>query len=658
MTRSAGKIACAVLAIVLGLIAVQTLPEQGGGQRVDSIDADRSTEEDNAEEAVAFSGANNPPELRVVGAEPETTIDTRPSLSIETSVVADSVAESGEPTTGSAVTGSADGADVATDGESPVISGPVLRVPAASEASRTPTTGLVPPPSIPERPVDTQPTGSTPRPTPTVPGGSSVTNTSQQPTPNPPTSGTGSPSTPAPTSSSTAPSTNPPVTVAPTTNPPPSVPTGELSERLYTGWCRAGLLVSPGVAGSAVTRVAPGESIQSAIDNSPGGVVELAAGTHRISSPIKMRSGVILRGVSKQAVIQTSSAMDQMVSFGGGFTGGSVGTLSTASQFSRSITTTGANLSPGLWLIGGTSAGQLVRVQSVNGNVASLELPLTRDFSGFSIAPQKDPITRSGLERVKLEPKHTVRDLIVMRSAFDVWANDVETDGSGGQVRAAVYLRQAYRVAVYNGNFVTARELGDGGQGYGINIANNSSNVLIEGNRLERLRHSILLHAGASGNVVRNNQSYEPRHPNFVEGGPADISFHGYASGNLIMGNSVERIQLNDAGQPGPNNAVVGNTLRVGPLTLDNGISNLTLLGNDMQGSVAELRNRHMPSVAAVSTAGNPSPVRSYWSYGYDPFGRSGDTAYDRFGDGILDWGAGSDIYVDPGIRSINPCSL
>ena len=371
-----------------------------------------------------------------------------------------------------------------------------------------------------------------------------------------------------------------------------------------------------------------------------------------------MRTGVILRGVSRGAIIRTSSSMDQMVEFGGGFTGSSVGTLSQAGQYSRTITTSGGTLSPGLWLIGGTSAGQLVRVQSVNGNTATLELPLTRDFSGFSIAPQKDPITRSGLERVKLEPKHTVRDLIMMRSAYDVWANDVETDGSGGQVRSAVYLRQAYRVAVYNSDFVTARELGDGGQGYGINIANNSSNVLIEGNRLERLRHSILLHAGAAGNVIRNNQSYDPRHPNFVEGGPADVSFHGYASGNLVIGNSVERIQLNDAGTPGPNNAIVGNTLRVGPLTLDNNINNLTLLGNEMQGDVATLRSKYMPSVAADSTAGNPSPVRSYWTYGYDPFGRSGDTAYDRFGDGILDWGAGSDIYVDPGIRSIDPCSL
>jgi hypothetical protein len=91
---------------------------------------------------------------------------------------------------------------------------------------------------------------------------------------------------------------------------------------------------------------------------------------------------------------------------------------------------------------------------------------------------------------------------------------------------------------------------------------------------------------------------------------------------------------------------------------LDNNVDNLTLLGNDMQGSVEALRSKTMPPVDAVSTAGNRSPERQYWTYGYDPFGRSGDTAFNRFGDGILDWGSGDDVYVDPDIRAIDVCNL
>ena len=496
----------------------------------------------------------------------------------------------------------------------------------------------------------------------------------QNPTAGPSTPGE-SPSSPAPSGAGTEPggsaaSTNPPTTTQagteqptsaqPAVTAPPAPPPqniGDLAQRLYPGWCRSGPLAAPGVSGG-VTTVAPGQSIQAAIDATSSGVVELQTGVHTISRPVELKSRVVLRGASRQAVIRTSSAMEHMVEIGGGFTGAKAGNLTDAKAYSRSITIGSGTLSPGLWLIGSPQGGQMVRILSVNGNTANLELPLTRDFSGSSIAQQKDPISRAGLERVTLQPRHTVRDVVVVRSALDVWVDDIETDGSGGQVRSAVYLRQAYRVGVYDSRFVTARELGDGGQGYGINIANNSSNSLIRGNRLERLRHAILLHAGAAGNVVRDNVNENPRHPNFVEGGPADISFHGYASGNLVMGNSIERIQINDAGTPGPNNAIVGNTLRVGPLTLDNNVDNLTLLGNDMQGSVEALRSKTMPPVDAVSTAGNRSPERQYWTYGYDPFGRSGDTAFNRFGDGILDWGSGDDVYVDPDIRAIDVCNL
>ncbi|MEM7275160.1 MAG: hypothetical protein AAF547_18910 [Actinomycetota bacterium] len=430
-------------------------------------------------------------------------------------------------------------------------------------------------------------------------------------------------------------------------------PTG----RLYGGWCRSGPVVSRAPAGAEVVRVQPGASIQDAIDAIGVGVVELAAGVHTIISPIELRSGVVLRGVNRQATIRTGGPMNQMVVLGGGFTGGRIATVQDGAAFATSLTTD-RPLTPGLWLIGGTAGGQLVRVVSVSGTRAELELPLAQDVGGLAVAPQNDPITGAGLERVTLEPGHRVTDLVMVRSATDVWVRDVETRGAGGQVRSAIYLRQAYRVGIYGNDIITARELGDGGQGYGINIANNTSNAVIEGNRLERLRHSILLHAGASGNVVRGNTSTDARHPNFIEGGPADLSFHGIAAGNLVQDNRVERIQISDAGRPGPHNALVGNTLTSGPLTLDNGVDQLTLLGNEMMGSVEALRARVMPSIAADSTAGNPSPARSYWRLGYDPFGRSGDTAFDRFGDGILDWGSGDDILVDPSVRSIDPCNL
>ncbi len=514
--------------------------------------------------------------------------------------------------------------------------------PGSGEPSAPPTTSLDDRPSSP--PSDSVgPSGSGSSPGQTTTFGPQRTTVSTAP------STAASSSSPSPPTTPTATTTGPGVTAGP--------PGGNLAQRLYRGWCRSGPPTGSAAPGPVVS-VSPGQSIQSAIDGLSAGVVELRPGTHTITAPIRLRSDVVLRGADRSAIITTGNAMDQMVVLGGGFTGSRVATIADAAAFATSVTTSGGSLRPGLWLIGDSSAGQVVRVLSASGNRATLELPLTADFSGFPVAPQQDPITRAGLERLTLRPRHTVKDLIMLRSAVDSWVDGVATDGSNGQVRSSVYLRQVYRVGVYNSDLVTARELGDGGQGYGINLANNSSNVVIEGNRLRQLRHSILIHAGAAGNVVRGNHSEDPRHPNFVEGGPADISFHGYASANLVTGNSVERIQINDAGRPGPHNAIVGNTLRVGPLTLDGGVDQLTLLGNVMDGTVEQLRAKTMPSIVARSTAGNPSPERRYWRLGYDPFGRSGDSPRHRFGVGILDWGSGADVYVDPAVTSINACGL
>ena len=456
----------------------------------------------------------------------------------------------------------------------------------------------------------------------------------------------------SPTTEATAASTTVPPTVRPSTG-GGTLPQG----RLYGGWCRSGhgnVRTSPG---SNVVSVSPGQSIDAAIAGLDEGVVELQSGVHLIDRPIELRSNIVLRGNGSGAVIRTTRAMDQMVILGGGHTQGSAATISEGNAFSKTLRTS-RPLSVGLWQIGNVGGGQIVKVVAVDGSRSTLELPLAETFTGTSIAPLADPITNAGLERVRLEPRHSVQDLIMVRSATLSWVNGVETEGSGGQIRSAVYLRQSYRVVISNNNFSGARELGDGGQGYGVNIANNTTNSVIEDNRLRLLRHSILLHAGAAGNVVRSNTSTDTRHPNFVEGGPADISFHGYASANLVESNDVERIQISDAGRPGPHNAIVGNTLRFGPLTLDNGVDNLTLLGNVMEGTVEQLQAHTMPSIRAVSTAGNPSPARSYWRLGYDPFGRAGDSPHDRFGDGILDWGSGNDVFVDSTIRSVNYCSL
>ena len=423
-----------------------------------------------------------------------------------------------------------------------------------------------------------------------------------------------------------------------------------LQSRLYPDWCLAGAVTA--IPTNVVSTVEVGDSIQAAIDAASDGVVELAEGVHTISATIRLKSGVLLRGSSNGSTIETTQAMNSMVSLEGGYNGEQNITLTDATAFSHTLTFSGDSMTPGYWLIGSTAKGQLVRVLEVEGNVAALETALGESFDGLSVVSQNELIEKSGLQNVTLTPKHTVKDLVFVRSATDCWVDNVQMNGVGGQLRAGIFTRQVYRVSLTNNVITDAAEHGDGGQGYGIDVANNSSNCLVAGNTLRRLRHSMLLQGAAVANVFRMNDSADPLHPNFVPGGPADMSFHGYSSSNLVDSNLIDRIQIIDSGLPGVHNTIAFNTLRSGPLTLDKDVNQLTLLGNQIEGDVATLRARIMPSIATESTAGNPSPERPFWENDYDPFeGPGGSSGFTERGMGILDWGSGDDVYIDEQIR-------
>lgn len=119
-----------------------------------------------------------------------------------------------------------------------------------------------------------------------------------------------------------------------------------------------------------------------------------------------------------------------------------------------------------------------------------------------------------------------------------------------------------------------ARAFGDGGYGYGVMITESSTKCLIENNIFHRLRHAMLVQAGAMCNVFTFNYSYEQYWTVLMGGiycpgdwGPilgyygADLCCHGnYPYSNLFEHNYNERIGLDKHhGANGAFNAVVRN---------------------------------------------------------------------------------------------------
>jgi hypothetical protein len=116
-----------------------------------------------------------------------------------------------------------------------------------------------------------------------------------------------------------------------------------------------------------------------------------------------------------------------------------------------------------------------------------------------------------------------------------------------------------------------------------------------------------VLNKAANGNVIAHNYSRSPRHSNFAEGGPGDISFHHFAYGNLLEGNIVERIHIGDASEVGAGNLIYQNCITSGPLTIDNSPSaRQFLVENAIYGSDSRLQKTVMPPVLPQTPRARP----------------------------------------------------
>ena len=107
--------------------------------------------------------------------------------------------------------------------------------------------------------------------------------------------------------------------------------------------------------------------------------------------------------------------------------------------------------------------------------------------------------------------------------------------------------------------FNDSRFNGDGGFGYGIVLNYSTTNCLVENNIFRKLRHAMLVQAGANCNVFSYNYSRE-QDWNFSSQGP-DICLHGnFSYSNLFEENNIEWIKAdNEHGINGPYNTFVRN---------------------------------------------------------------------------------------------------
>lgn len=147
--------------------------------------------------------------------------------------------------------------------------------------------------------------------------------------------------------------------------------------------------------------------------------------------------------------------------------------------------------------------------------------------------------------------------------AYNCWVNGVTS-------LKANYAHVLYEFSTHgevrNCTIMDAHDFGNGGKAYGITLQFATSSCLIQGNRLEKLRHAILLQAGANGNVIRANKSSRPYWDGVMlpKNAAGDIVLHGnYPYANLIERNLCQNLVIdNSHGPNGPDNVLFWNDIQ------------------------------------------------------------------------------------------------
>lgn len=198
------------------------------------------------------------------------------------------------------------------------------------------------------------------------------------------------------------------------------------------------------------------------------------------------------------------------------------------------------------------SAHQIVQIRKIQGNVLlladALRLNLNTEKQAYVILVNPiNNIELGGFHLVRRDKTDGQTANIFLSNAAHVVIKNIQSDSCNF---AHIQIEESTHISI-NGCYIkSAFDYGGGGKGYGIALQFGTGNCLIENNIFSKLRHSVLLQAGANGNVIAYNYSREPfwTETQFPSGLAGDLVLHGNAPFlNLFEGNICQNIVIDDS---------------------------------------------------------------------------------------------------------------
>jgi hypothetical protein len=242
------------------------------------------------------------------------------------------------------------------------------------------------------------------------------------------------------------------------------------------------------------------------------------------------------------------------------------------------------------------SVGQIAQITAVNQNTIQLDAAFRIDFplSRNPYIKKINPVSNAGIECISFEriDNCTPEQASVIHFDYSVncWVNGIESNKT---TFAHIEASHSSNLSITNSYFHHAFEYGGGGRAYGVMLHFATNECLVYSNIFERLRHSMIVQAGANGNVFCYNRSIDPFWNEgffFPSNSAGDMVLHGnYVFSNLFEQNDAQNMVIdNSHGANGPFNTFFRNRGSLfGIFFSDNTSPNQNLVGNEIPNTSA-----------------------------------------------------------------------
>lgn len=312
-------------------------------------------------------------------------------------------------------------------------------------------------------------------------------------------------------------------------------------------------------------------------------IVNFPAGTYLFNAPIYLRSNFIIRGAGAD---QTTFIIDHPNNghsfYANGYATNDTSSLAQAAlKGSNQLVVVNASafavgnwiqllqndvdLTTTAWAAG--SVGQIAQIIAISGNTLSLASEMRMDYllQRSPAIRRILPVENTGIECLKIQRVDNAAPEQASNISFEYvvnsWVNGVAFQNT---TFAHIEANHSSNIDIANCHFKDAFEYGDGGRGYGVILQFSTNECRVYNNIFDHLRHSMILQAGANGNVFCYNYSINPFWTGsslLPSNAAGDMVLHGnYVFANLFEQNDGQNIVIdNSHGGNGPLNTFFRN---------------------------------------------------------------------------------------------------